>query len=315
MKHYNRRAFIRTSAAAISSLSIAGLPLACTGKEKSGKRIFKYALCSEIVREYSWTEQCDIIGNAGYDGVEIAPFTLVKEGVQEITASQRQQMVQDMQNAGISCAGLHWLFVPPPAGLHFTTPDENIRNQSVGYLRKLIDFCGDLGGEVMIFGSPKQRATSPGLTVEDAIDYFSDGLAQVADHAKDRNVKILIEPLMKAETDVVNTLGEAVNMVNKINHPAIATMFDIHHTVDETLPPHEIIRKYIEHIHHVHIQNMDGTLVMSDAIPAGYIPVFETLRDLNYQKWISLEVFDFTPGGNFIAEEGMKTFLEIEKRL
>ncbi|NLO03571.1 MAG: sugar phosphate isomerase/epimerase [Bacteroidales bacterium] len=309
---YNRRDFIQRTAAALSTLAISGIPMSCGGNRG---RIFKYALCNEIVQEFSWPEQCEIIGSAGYDGVEVASFTLVKEGVQEITGDTRKQMVKDMKNAGIVCAGLHWLFTPPPHGLHFTTSNKELRQKSINYLDQLIDFCGDLGGEVMVFGSPGQRGTTGGVTVREATDYFADGLAQVADHAKDRKVTILIESLPLSSTDVVNTLEEAVEIVNKIGHPSISSMFDFHNTLDETEPWTDLIKKYYDNIKHIHVQNMDGTLIRTDAIPGDFIPVFQTLRDLNYKKWVSLEVFDFSPGGKFIAEESMKTFLEIEKRL
>jgi len=312
MNHYNRRDFIRTSAIAAGSVVIAGLPAACRGKKET-KKFFKYAFCNEIIKEFSWPEQCDIVGKAGYEGIEVAPFTLVKEGVDEISQSMRQQMVRDMKNAGIVCPGLHWLFVAPPQGLHFTTPDDQLRQRSVDYLVKLIDFCGDLGGEIMVFGSPAQRGSSGGISVMDATNYFAEGLAKVADHAKERNVLILVEPLPKKDTDVVNTLEEAMKVVNKVNHPNIATMFDFHNSVDETEPWSGLIQKYFRYIHHVHVQNMDGSLIMSDKIPQDFIPIFELLKKLNFKKWVSVEVFDFSPGGKFIAEESMKTFLEIER--
>jgi sugar phosphate isomerase/epimerase len=313
MNYYNRRDFIKTSVIALGSAGLAGMPVACQGKNK--KNYFKYALCNEIVKEFSWPEQCDIIGKAGFNGIEVAPFTLLKEGVQEITLDKRRQMVKDMKNAGIVCPGLHWLFVPPPQGLHFTTPDNQLRQRSVDYLVKLIDFCGDLGGEIMVFGSPVQRATSQGISIQEATDYLADGLAKVADHARERNLTILIEALTKRETDVVNTLEEAKTLVNKINHPNISSMFDFHNTLDENEPMPDLISKYINLIHHVHVQNLDGTVLLSDKIPQVYIQVFDLLRKLNYKKWISVEVFDFSPGGKFIAEESMKTFLEIERRI
>ncbi|MBN2314277.1 MAG: sugar phosphate isomerase/epimerase, partial [Sedimentisphaerales bacterium] len=139
---------------------------------------FKYAMCNESMAELSWAEQCRIIGNAGYQGVEIAAFTLVKEGVQEISPAKRKEMVSTMKRAGIECVGLHWLLAPPPKGLHFTTPDAAVRRKTMAYFNELIDFCGDLGGEVMIFGSPKQRNTQ-GIPVKEAKKYFADGLAEV----------------------------------------------------------------------------------------------------------------------------------------
>ena len=168
---YNRRDFIQRSAAALGAIALTGLPGACNSRNG---RIFKYALCNEILQDFSWPEQCDIIGKAGYDGVEIASFTLVKEGVQEISAERRKQMVRDMKSSGIECAGLHWLFTPPPHGLHFTTADQQLREKSINYLDQLIDFCGDLGGEIMVFGSPGQRGTTDGVSLQEAKNYFAD---------------------------------------------------------------------------------------------------------------------------------------------
>jgi D-psicose/D-tagatose/L-ribulose 3-epimerase len=310
MKKFSRRDFIQASALALGSLGLASFPTAC-GRARGDR--FRYAFCNEIIREYSWPEQCEIIGNAGYAGVEIAPFTLVKEGVREISQSERRQMMRDMQNAGIECAGLHWLLTPPPAGLHFTTTDNQQRMRTVDYLISLIDFCGDLGGPIMVFGSPGQRSTGGNFSLQEAKNNFADGLARVADHARDRNVKILVEALSGVQTDVVNTLSEAMEIVNKVDHPNIATMFDFHNTADETEPQHALVRKYYDHIHHVHVQNMDGTVITTDAIPGDLVDMFEVLKEKDYDKWVSLEVFDYSPGGVFIADEGMRTFREIER--
>ncbi len=312
MKIYNRRNFIRKSALGLAS---AGLVTSVYAHSPKSKHTFKYALCSESVKEFSWQEQCKIIGNAGFEGVEIAPFTLVKAGVDEIASARRKEMVLQMKDAGIVCAGLHWLFVAPPAGLHFTTPDAALRQKSVDYLDKLIDFCGDMGGESMVFGSPAQRGTSPGISVSDAINYFAEGLLKVADHARKRKVSILIESLGKSQTDVINTLDEAVNLVKRINHPNIATMFDYHNTENETESLVNLVEKHFGNIRHVHVQNMDGTMLRSGQVPEELISIMRMLKKREYNKWVSMEVFDFTPGGKMIAEDGMKALLEIEGKL
>lgn len=313
MTTVKRREFIKLSGAALGAAT-----LGVAGCSQSGQNVgwdgFKYAMCNESMQGKPWAEQCQIIGEAGYTGVEIAPFSLVEQSVNELNSQQRQQMVKDMQNAGIECAGLHWLLAPPPEGLHFTTPDAEVRQRTVAYLNDLIDFCGDLGGPVMIFGSPKQRNTV-GISVDEAKQHFADGLASVADHAQNRGVKILIEPLDTSQTDVVNTLGEAVDIVNKINHPAIQTMFDFHNTPDETEPFETLIKKYYDHIYHVHVQEMDGRHLGTGNAVTEFVSTFQLLKDLNFNKWVSLEVFDFSPGGRTIAQESMQVLKEIESKL
>jgi sugar phosphate isomerase/epimerase len=262
----------------------------------------------------SWAQQCRIVGDAGYRGIEVAAFTLAKQGVGEITSEKRKKMISAMKNAGIECVGLHWLLSPPPKGLHFTTPDSAVRQKTISYFHKLIDFCGDLGGPYMIFGSPKQRDTR-GVAVEEAKKYFAEGLTAVADHAQKRDVKILIEPLGKNATDVVNTLTEALELAQQVNHPAIQIIFDFHNTTDETEPFDVLLRKYFKYIYHVHVQEMDGKHLGTGTAVNDYVKAFQTLKDLQYDKWISLEVFDFSPGGKKIAEESMKVLKQIENKL
>jgi len=313
MSNCNRRDFIKISGAAV----LGGLTFNCRRKEMltdSRWSGFKYAMCNESMAELSWAEQCRIISNAGYKGVEVAAFTLVKEGVEEISRDERSQIVSVMKDAGIECVGLHWLLAPPPKGLHFTTPDTAVREKTIAYFDKLIDFCGDLGGPYMIFGSPKQRS-SVGISVEEAKKYFAESLAKVADHAQQRGVKILLEHLPGSATDVVNTLAEALELAKQVNHPAIQIMFDFHNTNDETEPFDVLLKKYHKHIHHVHIQEMDGKHMGTGTAVNDFVKALQTLKDLKYDKWISLEVFDFSPGGKKIAEESMRVLKQIEGKL
>lgn len=312
-----RRDFLKLSGIVLGASAVGSFVQTCGKKESVNEKEwsgFKYAMCNESMQSLPWEKQCEIIATAGYKAVEIAPFTLVKEGIQEISSTKRNEMLQVIKDNGLECAGLHWLLAPPPHGLHFTTPDENIRKKTIAYLDALIDFCGDLKGEVMVFGSPKQRNTQ-GISIDDAKKYFAEGLATVADHAQQRDVKILIEHLDTSQTDVVNTLAEAKAIVDQVNHSAIQMMFDFHNTPNETEPFHFLIEKFFKNIYHVHVQEMDGKhLGLGNAVN-DFVKGFQTLKDLGYDRWISLEVFDFSPGGKVIAEESMRVLKQIEVKL
>ena len=316
MSDCSRRNFIKTSVNILGGAALGGSALSCRSNQRASRKWngFKYAMCNESMAELSWTEQCQIIGNAGYRGVEIAAFTLVKEGVQEISPARRKEMVSTMRSAGIECVGLHWLLAPPPDGLHFTTPDTAVRRKTITYFNNLIDFCGDMGGEVMIFGSPKQRNTQD-ISVEEAKKYFAEGLAGVADHAQKRKIKILIEPLGHRTTDVVNTLAEALELARQVDHPAVQIMFDFNNTGDETEPFDVLLRKFYKHIHHVHVQEQGGKHLGTGTAVNDYVKAFQVLKDLRFNEWISLEVFDFSPGGKRIAEDSIRILREIEGKL
>ncbi|OHB75216.1 MAG: hypothetical protein A2Z25_04960 [Planctomycetes bacterium RBG_16_55_9] len=116
-------------------------------------------------------------------------------------------------------------------------------------------------------------------------------------------------------TDVVNTLAEALELAEQVNHPAVQIMFDFNNTGDETEPFDVLLRKYYEQIHHVHVQEQGGKHLGTGNAVKDYVKAFQVLKDLRYDEWVSLEVFDFSPGGKKIAEESMSVLREIEGTL
>jgi sugar phosphate isomerase/epimerase len=106
-----------------------------------------------------------------------------------------------------------------------------------------------------------------------------------------------------------------MEIVKQINHPAIKTMFDFHNTVDETEPFDVLVTKYFDYIYHVHVQEMDGKHLGSGTANQDFVKTFQVLKDLEFDKWVSLEVFDFTPGGRKIASESIEILKQIEASL
>jgi sugar phosphate isomerase/epimerase len=264
---------------------------------------FRHSICNEAFDKWPFADACQAIRQAGYTGIEIAPFTLA-ETPGEITAAQRAGYRDTIRSAGLSFAGLHWLMVSPK-GLHVTGPDAALRRRSWEHIRALIDLCADLGPDgVMVFGSPIQRASTGGLTREQATGNFIDGLAGVAPHAESRGVKVLVEALPIAQSDVVQTLAEAVAIVEEIGSPAIGTMFDVHNAIDERESHAALVDRYFDFIRHVHVNELDGRHCGAGSYDL--TPILEVLKRRGYTGWISLEAFDFTPGAERLANESLR---------
>jgi sugar phosphate isomerase/epimerase len=220
-------------------------------------RPFRFAICNEIYKDFEFRDACSRMKRLGYEGIEIAPFTLA-ESPRQVSTEQRQEYRRIMAEEGLSFVGLHWLMVSPE-GLHVTTNDVEKRAKSWQHIRDLIDLCADLGQHgVMVFGSPKQRSTVEGMSPRDAVAVFTEELAKVAPQAQDQDVRILVEALPSNQSDVINTLQEAVAIVEQINSPAVQSMFDTHNALDETEPHMDLVRRYFRHIAHVHVNEMDG---------------------------------------------------------
>jgi sugar phosphate isomerase/epimerase len=264
---------------------------------------FRHSICNEVYQGWDFAKACRHIRETGYQGIEIAPFTLSEDPC-NIPGADRKAYADIIAGEGLTFVGLHWLMVAPK-GLHVTTPDDDLRKRGWNHIRGLIDLCADLGPDgVMIFGSPLQRGTTGGATREEATARFSDGLASVAPQAEARGVKILVEALPANQTNVVGSLAEAAGIVKQVGSPAIQTMFDTHNAVDETEPHAVLVERYFDLVRHVHVNETDGGHCGTGDYD--FAPVLATLKRLEYRGWISLEAFDFAPGAERIATESLR---------
>jgi D-psicose/D-tagatose/L-ribulose 3-epimerase len=263
---------------------------------------FRYAICNEVYGERPFAGACKSIRAAGYDGIEIAPFTL-GEYPPSLPAGKRREFASIIRSEGLEFVGLHWIMVGP-AGLHATTADRAVRERSWDYIRGLIDLCADLGpGGVVVFGSPKQRRAEEGMTVAEARRHFAEGFASIAPHAGARGVTAIAEPVAAPENDVVTSIEEAAALVAEVNHPAVRTMFDVHNAIHEGEPHAALIDRYFDLIRHIHLNELDGR--RPGAGTYDFTPVLAALARRNYRGWLSMEVFDLSAGADSIATESL----------
>lgn len=262
--------------------------------------VFRYAVCSEIFKDWPFRDAVRAALDAGFPGIELACFTLAEDAA-ELDAAGRRQVRDIMESEGIRYVGLHWLLTAPRP-LHVTTPDRTQREASWNYVRRLIDLSADLGpGSTMVFGSPRQRSTTGGIGPRDAARHFADGLAGVAGHAGERGVTLLIEALSPDQTDVITTLAEAAAIVAEINHPNVATMFDTHNAVAEAEPHDVLVDRHFDAIRHVHVNERDGK--HPGCGDYDFLPVMRTLGRRGYAGWVSVEAFDPSFGAERIMAE------------
>ncbi len=267
--------------------------------------MFQYAICNELWGKKPIDEVFRTAAGMGFDGVEIAAFTLA-DSVDEIDAGRRKEIVASAQDAGVAIVGLHWLFAAP-AGLHFTTPDDAVRGKTVDYLKKLVDFCGDLGGKVMILGSPKQRNVEPPDTLEDATKRFADGLRQVAPVCQARGVTICIEALSPQETNIITTVDEAAALADEVGAEGIDIMIDVKAMASMPDGVLGTIRKYAARAKHVHANDPTRHGPGMGPDPVDFKPILAALAESGYRGWVSVEPFIYEPDPDTVARTAIET--------
>jgi sugar phosphate isomerase/epimerase len=262
----------------------------------------RFAICNEIFQGWTFEGTLDYCAKLGYGGLEIAPFTLAKT-VNEIPAPQRRRLREAAAGAGLEICGLHWLLARTE-GFHLNHPDAAVRERTARYLCDLVDCCADLGGKILVLGSPQQRNVLPGLTPQQAWDLAAQTLAATVKRAEKQGVVICFEPLSPTETNFINTAAEAISFARQFNSAAMKIILDVKAMCSEPEPIPDIIRLSWPHFAHFHANDKD--LKGPGFGEVAFEPIATALHEVGYDGWVSVEVFKFEEWPESIASRSLE---------
>ncbi len=256
----------------------------------------KLSLCNEVIREADFPRQCVLAAELGYEGLELAPFTLGDDAFR-MGADRRAKIRRACVDAGIAISGLHWLLVAPK-GLSITTSDKPTWERTVDVMRRLIGLCADLGGDYLVHGSPAQRRIGGEANPKAAAERAIAAWASIAEDAAKSRVVYCIEPLGAQETDFVNTLDEAAAIVRLIDSPALRTMIDTSAAArSESVPVADVISRWLPSGLVAHVQLNDRNRRGPGEGDDRFAPVLKALIAAEYRGWLAMEPFVYKPDG------------------
>ena len=265
----------------------------------------KFASCNEMFEGWELPRQFEFLAEVGYRGVELAPFTIAKQ-VTDVPAGRRREIRQLSERTGVEVTGLHWLLVGPE-GLHITHPDPDVRTRTTEYLKDLMRFCADVGGKVLVFGSPKQRSILPGVTRDQARSWLIESYTAALPVAEQCAVTLCLEPLPGPEADFILNVDEAIDVIDAIHHPNLRLILDVKSLYGESqihgqsIP--DVIRRVGRYV--AYVQANDANRGHPGSGEIDFVPIFAALRDIGYDWFVSVETFDFTLGPEQIARESI----------
>ncbi len=267
----------------------------------------KYAICNETFADWEHARVCNRIAELGYTGLEVAPFTLASR-ITDVSANRRSELRQQAEAAGVRIIGLHWLLAKTE-GFHLTSPDAAVRKRTGEYLAELARAAADLGGDLLVLGSPVQRNLAEGTTRERGNELAADTISHCLKALEDGKVFLCLEPLTTAETNFLISAAEGVALARQIAHPFVKLHLDVKAMSAEASPVPDIIRANAEYLHHFHAN--DSNLRGPGFGKVDFRPIFQALKDVRYEGWVSVEVFDYSPDPDTIARESIRYMREV----
>jgi sugar phosphate isomerase/epimerase len=268
----------------------------------------RIGICNEIFKDWLIEDVFEYIKKIGYQGLEIAPFTLADD-ISLLPSSEIDKIINISEKTGIKIIGTHWLLVKPE-GLSISTREKSIREKTSQYLCKLVEFTSKIGGEIMVFGSPKQRRINEGQSYKEVKENLKEVILPVLELCEKNKVYLCIEPLARTETNFINKAEEAIEIIEEVAHPYLKLHLDVKAMCDEGKEIPEIIELGAKYLKHFHVN--DKNLLGPGFGEVDYKPIIEKLKEIGYNGWLSVEVFDFSPGAEIIAEKSisyLKKFL------
>jgi sugar phosphate isomerase/epimerase len=266
----------------------------------AGAAALRFSLCNEVLQPMPFGDQCALAARLGYDGLEVAPFTLADNPL-DITDGQAGVFRRLAEDSGLAIDGLHWLLVAP-AGLSIVSEDAAVRQRTADVMRRLVELCAVLGGRYLVHGSPKQRSVPPGSTREAALARATDCFAQVAGTAAAAGVVYCIEPLSTRETNLIHTVAEAARIVDEVGSPGLKTMIDCSaagQMESESVP--ELLAQWVPTGHVAHVQVNDPNRRGPGQGEMRFASILDQLLQLQragqYRGVVAVEPFDYVPDG------------------
>lgn len=262
----------------------------------------RFAICNETFQDWPFDKAFAFAAELGYTGLEIAPFT-ISNSAYDITPARRAEVRRQADAAGLEIIGLHWLLAKT-TGYYLTTPDDAVRIQTANYLSELARLCRDLGGHVMVLGSPLQRNLLPGVTHDQAMELAADTLRRTVPALEACNVTIAVEPLGPKDGNFLLTAEQGRQLCEMVGSPHCRLHLDCKAMSSEAKPIPQLLRENARLLEHFHAN--DPNLRGPGMGELDFIPIFQALAEIDYRGWVSVEVFDYTPGVEALARESIE---------
>src|SRR5699024_3369565 len=171
-------------------------------------------------------------------------------------------------------------------GISFTSQTQESRKKTVQIIKEYVDLANILETQVVI-GSIRGNGNR-----EHDYQNFIKCLKELLIKAEQKNVNILLEPINRYETKLINTVDEGLEIIKKVNSKKLKLLLDTFHMNIEEKSIYESIKKANELIYHFHVAD-------SNRKPMGcghlnFNAIFKTLTEISYTKAVSAELVPFS---------------------
>lgn len=239
----------------------------------------RFAAQENLVPGQSFREKVENLAAYGYEGVELSG-----DGLAGRIGEMKSVLEDSPVQATCICGGFKF-------GLLY--PDKKDREQSKQEMKKLLSLAAEVGAAdgvivVPIFGPPKLPDLSPWRTAQELEEaLLIEQLHELAEYAGEQGTRVILEPLNRYETHLINRLEQAVEVCKRIHSPHLTVLADFFHMSIEEPNISQAIKANGDYIGYVHLA--DSNRVVPGQGHTNFSEGFAALKSVDYHGWMSLE--------------------------
>lgn len=247
-----------------------------------------------------------LLSQYGFTGVDLAPSKIWSDPLaatdEEIAAVRAW-----WQERGINVAGAQSIHFGHPELQIFQTEEQ--RDQMLQFTARMIELCGKLGVTAIVFGSPKNRLRGT-MSMEQSLEIAEPFFRQLGEVAIQNNTHLCIEPnATDYGCDFVNTAAEGYALVQRVNHPGFRLHLDSGNMTMMKENCVESIRRCVDVMQHFHVSEPQLGQVGVNPSPVDHAGIAAVLKELHYDKWVSVEMRGGVQENNVKAVEQAMQFV------
>jgi len=234
------------------------------------------------VPSYTLDETIRRLARIGYDGIEIgcaAPHAWPDY----LGSARRNELRSLMEGEGIAPVSL----LPAPGGGPGCNPASPLAEErafTVKHYKDVVDLAADLGASYVLYIAGWQIFGSTRL---DAYRWTLDGLREIAAHAAERNVTIVIEPT-SADSNLIDTADHALELMRETGAPNVKVMFDTYHALYRNEVSSDYVRRMGKDLVHMHAADTDRRAPGDGAVD--WLSTLKALKEIGYSGHVTMEV-------------------------
>ncbi len=243
------------------------------------------------VNTFIWTASFDRshlpllpkIKAGGFDGVEVSLFRPADFATKDIA--------QGLAENDLECTICSVL----TGGLSMLSEDAAVRRRTRIHMEECVKTAAEVGAKIIAGPLYSPVGYLPGRRrTADEWKWAVDCYQSLGTVLTQYGVTIAVEPLNRFETYFLNIAEDAVKFCDEINHPNVGILFDTFHANIEEKDIAQGYRTVGRHLKHVHACENDRGIPGTGHVE--WKSVFQALRDLEYDGWLTIESFGFSLG-------------------